>query len=663
MKYLEDPRLTELTSDLTEAFLNTRGSGNPSGGAVIGTKHRNRNRKSTRETKAKKHHNRDSGTSRANLSTPLKVGSSGKKPTTTAASSPYLPLSTFHYNPAGYTSYDGGTSSSSRVIYGKIEAYTTKRAGSDKKTAYEVGEKYAHEMEKLNEAVEEMKKKHLLEKGIADENTSHDEITKEVAKQLVSVAKRKLKTDEVDGEEAQPKKRDRSRSLDGVTFAASKVTYDASSTSINTPIPETKWASRPTFNEESEEQVGNRTLPLEGILKQASNSKRWRATSFDISTGPSSFVLEGSRRGRIVSTGNHDEVDQNVHPLIPQPSLYKSSLADPLGKAASSLPTMAPRRLVTDLILTLNASFPDYDFGDARPSDFCTLSLPEAMRRINENMSEFASTTGELRSWQLCHVHDIFANVHSLSIIYSHMHPDKGRDFLPRFWAALDDIVFGLKDAEVYSYAPQGGGGDDDPLGFLTQTLAGGVDSGATSGGCLLFPGDETMLDGLDNSPILELPHRILTSPVTKTEDSAQVTLWSMNYFFVSRNKKRIVLFTCVLTMRSPQGGEEYDEETDEYHYGENDLVFDEARRSKTQEESENHFTAYPVVDMMSRGDESFMVEDADVYGIDVDVDEDDADGEEDQEGKDFDTGELNTSVYPPSSSSDHMMMAESGHA
>jgi len=559
----------------------------------------------------------------------LKVGSSGKKSTATAASSPYLPSSTFHYNPAGYTSYDGGTSSSSRVIYGKIEAYTTKRAGSDKKTAYEVGEKYAHEMEKLNEAVEEMKKKHLLEKEMADENTDHGETMKEVTKQLVSDSKRKFKTDEVDGEQAQPKKRDRSRSLDGVTFAgASKVTYDASSTLITTPIPETKWVSRPSVNEESEEQLGNRTLPLEGILKQASSSKRWRATSFDISTGPSSFVLDGSRRGRIVSTGNHDEVDQNVHPLIPQPSLYQSSLADPLGKAASSLPTMAPRRLVTDLILTLNASFPDYDFGDARPSDFCTLSLPEAMRRINENMSEFASTT------------------------------DKGRDFLPRFWAALDDIVFGLKDAEVYSYAPQVGGGDDDPLGFLTQTLAGGVDSGATSGGCLLFPGEETILDGLDNSPILELPHRILTSPVTKSDDSAQVTLWSMNYFFVSRNKKRIVLFTCVLTMRSPQGGEEYDEETDEYHYGENDLVFDEARRSKTQEESECHFTVYPMVDMMSRGDESFMVEDVDVYGIDVDVDEDEADGEEDQEGKDFDTGELNKSVHPPSSSSDHLMMA-----
>eukprot|EP00804_Cyclotella_cryptica_P019195 CCRYP_006107-RA/>CCRYP_006107-RA protein AED:0.14 eAED:0.14 QI:490/1/1/1/1/1/2/416/624 len=624
MKYLEDPRLTQLTSDLTEAFLNTRGSGNPSGGALIGTKLSNRRRNSNRGTK--QHHHRGSGSSRANLSTPLKVGSSGKKSTATASSSPYLPSSTFHYNPAGYTSYDGGTSSSSRVIYGKIEAYTTKRAGSDKKTAHEVGEKYAHEMEKLNEAVEEMKKKHLMEKEMAEEIAHPHETTTDATKQLVTDSKRKMKIEEVDGEEAQPKKRDRSRSLDGVTFAGSKVTCDASPTFINAPILETNGASHPIVNEEREEQVGNRARPLEGILKQASSSKRWRATSFDISTGPSSFALEASRRGRIVSTGNHDEVDQSVHPLIPQPSLYQSSLAEPLGKAAPSLLTMAPRRLVTDLILTLNASFPDYDFGDARPSDFCTLSLSEAMRRINENMSEFASTT------------------------------DKGRDFMPRFWAALDDIVFGLKDAEVYSYAPQGGGGDDDPLGFLTQSLAGGVDNGAISGSCLLFPDEETVLDGFDDSSTLELPHRILTSPVTKSEETAQVTLWSMNYFFVSRNKKRIVLFTCVLTMRSPQGGEEFDEETDEYQYGENDLVFDEARRSKTQEESESSYTTYSNAGRTSRS--GFMAEDVDVYGIDVEVDEDDADGDEDKEEKEFDTGELNRSVHPRSANSDHMMMA-----
>ena len=62
------------------------------------------------------------------------------------------------------------------------------------------------------------------------------------------------------------------------------------------------------------------------------------------------------------------------------------------------------------------------------------------MRRINEKLGEFAATT------------------------------DEGRDFLPRFWNSLDDLLFGLKDCEVYSYAPKGG--EDDPLEFLTMSMA-----------------------------------------------------------------------------------------------------------------------------------------------------------------------------------------------
>jgi hypothetical protein len=224
---------------------------------------------------------------------------------------------------------------------------------------------------------------------------------------------------------------------------------------------------------------------------------------------------------------------------------------------------------------------------------------------------------------------------------------DKGQNFMPNFYAALDDIVFGLKDAEVYSYAPQSDGGDDDPLGFLTQTLAGGIESAAPSGGCLLFPTEDAFVEGLDTSTSLELPHRILTSPVTRSDDMAQVTLWAMNYFFVSRNKKRIVLFACVQTMRSPQGGDDYEEEGDEYQFGENDVVFDEARRSHTEEEKESEYTAYPLVDMR---EDSNMADDADTYGgVDVDVDEDEDEDDEDQEETDFDTGALNMSVHPPS--------------
>lgn len=362
MKYLEDPRLTQLSSDLTETFLNTRGSGSPSASTNMGRNVRGtRSRSAGRGGKSKKQQRHQ-------------VGASNSTPSKTGCPSPYLSSSTFHYNPAGYTSYDGGTSSSSRVIYGKIEAYTTKRAGSDKKTAYEVGERYAHEMDKLNEAVEEMKKKHLLE------NAGKDGIADEVEQCEERGTKQGLKTKD----DQKHKGRDRSRSLDGVTFGAS-----SEMTSI-TPIPELK-----SLNEHNEGKSTKRALPLEGILKPASKNKRWRATSFDISTGPSSYEFEG-RRGRLISNGNHDEVDNHVHPLMPQPSLYQSTISDISGKASSLLPTIAPRRLVTDLILTLNSSFPDYDFSDAKPSDFCTLSVSEAMRRINENMSEFVSTTGEL---------------------------------------------------------------------------------------------------------------------------------------------------------------------------------------------------------------------------------------------------------------------------
>lgn len=362
------------------------------------------------------------------------------------------------------------------------------------------------------------------------------------------------------------------------------------------------------------------------------------AISFDVSTGPStpssrrytnrtessSSLMAGTtwgsggsgNGGGVVGqwgTGTSD--DSNTHPLIPQPSLYQSSFGEGgNSKTASSLPTIAPRRLVTDLILTLNASFPDYDFGDARPSDFCTLPVPEAMRRINDKLSEFAATT------------------------------DRGQDFLPRFWSSLDDVVLGLKDAEVYSYAPQAG--DDDPLEFLTMSMAGGNEAGdgvflSGSDGSRIVSGDA--LNCLDTSAVLSLPDRI---PTSKADDSAHVTLWSMNYFFVSGNKKRIVLFACVECIGNQGDVSGDDDVVDDYEYGENDVVFDEARRGKRQEEKEERsviespspLESFSVASVAGDESVSVMVED---YGVDMDG------GDEDQGENDFDTGALGTSVHP----------------
>jgi hypothetical protein len=326
---------------------------------------------------------------------------------------------------------------------------------------------------------------------------------------------------------------------------------------------------------------------------------------------------------------------------------------------------------VTDLILTLNASFPDYDFGDAQVSDFCTLPTSEAMRRINEKLGEFAATTNQ------------------------------GRGFIPRFWSALDDVLFnGLKDCEVYSYSPEGSTGEDDPLEFLTMSLANENDpSGlAVAGGSATSGADDIVVrqimgqptvmfspsgggrivsrdllsDDLDSSA-MALDFSSLNSSANCCSDSPpHVTLWSMNYFFVSRNKKRIVLFACVQTMRTPQGNDDDDDLDGEYdEYGENDLVFDEARRDgmiqmreEAYQEGEcNSSDSYPstmgdVVGSFSprredrarfsspTGDESVsvMVEDTDFEDGSVDDDGEVVRGE-----CDFDTGTLGVSVNIPS--------------
>jgi hypothetical protein len=152
------------------------------------------------------------------------------------------------------------------------------------------------------------------------------------------------------------------------------------------------------------------------------------------------------------------------------------------------------------------------------------------------------------------------------------------------------------------------------------------------------------------------------------TDSPPHVTLWSMNYFFVSRNKKRIVLFACVQTMRTPQWNDDDDDPDGEYdEYGENDLVFDEIRRDgiiRMRKEADNEgeynsSDSYPstLPSFASRsrggrtgfssptGDESVsvMVEDTDVEDGSVDVD-----GDVDPREREVDTGALGVSVSIP---------------
>lgn len=624
MKYLEDSRLTQLTFDLTGAFLNTRGSkssgGSPPAGPVgVGRNHRGKNK------------------------------NNNKSPSPRHAPSPNRSHYAYNrlYNPAGYSTYnENGSSSSagssSRAIYGRVEAYTTKRAGSDKQTAFEVGERYAAEMERLNEAVETLKERRR--RHIKEEQSKRE---KDGARE----------GDDGGGGEKGTERRRRSRSVDGVTFApsAAVVCTEPVLAPLEEGVVEVIDLTEDREETNASPRANKRHLPLEGILKRPSlstNGKRLRAASFDVSTGPSTLAASSRAWVDFDARENHNnmlplsivhptiEEDRRTCPLIPQPSLYQSSIgieqstetADRRGS-----PTMVPRRLVTDLILTLNASFPDYDFSDAQVSDFCTLSTPEAMRRINESLGEFAATT------------------------------DAGRDFLPRFWGSIEDVLFGdLKDCEVYSYGGRSTG-EDDPLEFLTRSMAndddeanegvleGATDRVAAANG--LAGGGRIVSDELNANMALDLVHQV--SPSSRGDRPPHVTLWSMNYFFVSKNKKRIVMFACVQTVRTPQGDAEDCDfgEGNQDGYGENNIVFEEARREKVDRgydsasfpsstQSDNTEVASRSNYMVSElcvspaGDESVgvMVEDTD---FEEEVDVAHVDGDEVHVHNDFDTGTL----------------------
>jgi hypothetical protein len=232
----------------------------------------------------------------------------------------------------------------SRVINGRIEAYTTKRAGTDKKYAHALGERYVAEME-------------LAENQLA----------------------------------ALLPTRKRSQSAGGKLEAY-----------------------YPPFKQQKIEQ------------------KRPRACSFD-------------------SINSTD-----------------STLAQKKKTCLGDFAEMGTRRLMTDLILTLNASFPDYDFGDVRPTHFSHVPMHEAINSASERLSVL----------------------------------QERESFLSRLWSSIDEVIQ-LSDTEVYSFVPPPCLG----LDFLTQTL-------------------------VDDDEHVENP------------------LWSFNYFFVNKHKKRILFFCCVETMQ-----------------------------------------------------------------------------------------------------------------
>ena len=110
------------------------------------------------------------------------------------------------------------------------------------------------------------------------------------------------------------------------------------------------------------------------------------------------------------------------------PSSMEAS--SPLGALAQP----ATRRLLVDLIATLNASFPDHDFSNLRPEQFCREAGAQFAVRACAT-SRGARDAEQFRA-------------------------PGGGEFLDELWAAIEEAIQ-LRECEVYSYVPDG---ESDPF-------------------------------------------------------------------------------------------------------------------------------------------------------------------------------------------------------
>jgi hypothetical protein len=401
-----------------------------------------------------------------------------------------------------------------RVVNGRMEAYSMKRAGSDKKYSKTLGERYVAWQESL-------------------EN------------QLMVHAQQQQQRQQLQKLQSQQQEKER-------RHGGRKRSQSAA-----------------TFQEAADADVHTAEQSAPAVSSSSSSSKyakvareRKRATSVDLGEIP---ALSGKhhKTGATTTTTTTRSVSESVDiasgqpaasaslPSLPQTLDYSHSLGFSQHTALGDFFELSTRRLMTNLILTLNASFPDYDFSSVKPTDFTAISVPTAVKSVNERLSEFALSTdannislaaapttcgagGQSSGGEHDH--------HNDTNVTSHLTMGNSNFFLSNLWTAVDKQI-SLSECDVYSYQPAVTDCTDDPLSFLTETLLPDRDDMGDD-----LTGDDMLLAGDDH----HLSSDVAGHARTRSQPCTPSILWSFNYFFVNRHLKRIVLFTCIETMKQP---------------------------------------------------------------------------------------------------------------
>ncbi len=324
-----------------------------------------------------------------------------------------------------------------RIINGRIEAFTMKRAGNDKKLAHELGEKYQAEIQVVETEFKQYQKSIGIDVGENDNVVS------------------------------------------GYGNGGSSSSSNCGKKRSES-IEEDKLKLRKNAS-------FHKRVRIEALEKDSKGRRRSNSIAIPVVPNPKSKPKSRSRSGSydLKSILKPPQQDIRASRSMSEPSVSNPT-ADFINSPLGDFHDSSTQRLMTDLILTLNSSFPDYEFSNIRPSHFMRLPSPNvAINQTNERLSELELNNNK-------------SNTNN---------NNQGPTFFSQLWSAIDEVI-SMNESEVYSYVPPQRDDDDDPLGFLTQTL-----------------------DGRDSDKV--------------------VPLWTLNFFFVNKSMKRIVLFTCVQTMRN----------------------------------------------------------------------------------------------------------------
>eukprot|EP00529_Nitzschia_sp_RCC80_P021611 CAMPEP_0113453998 /NCGR_PEP_ID=MMETSP0014_2-20120614/7641_1 /TAXON_ID=2857 /ORGANISM="Nitzschia sp." /LENGTH=394 /DNA_ID=CAMNT_0000345399 /DNA_START=291 /DNA_END=1475 /DNA_ORIENTATION=- /assembly_acc=CAM_ASM_000159 len=285
----------------------------------------------------------------------------------------------------------GTALSESRTIQGRIEAYSMKRGGSDKKYAFALGQRYKEEVDDLLQ--EEMQ---LYAAAAAETDRLAQQKEEKMKQQRQGGGKHTSKS----SKSSKPKGRKRSNSTPASPppFATKqqKVPGQLSPRNRSISVPEFSDGSNSRKNKKKE---SSSHVVGEENQNQQQQQRRPRSQSFD------DFTLDS---------------------LTP-----KTTIGD--------FSEQYTRRLMTDLVLTLNASFPDYDFSNVRPSQFHKADLATVRKTVFDSLSELAAQK-----------------------------ESESPNFLVKMWSAIDDVI-SINDCDIYSFDGSELFMDDDDQGGDTS--------------------------------------------------------------------------------------------------------------------------------------------------------------------------------------------------